>query len=395
MILLVPGISNAQGLADDMNSLHGVLDKLYNDMIPLFSDLIGVAQGIAGFGALWYIGIRVWRHIINAEAIDFYPLFRPFVLGFAIMIFPTGVIGVINGVMTPTVTATSAMVKDSNKAIARMLKEKEKAVKNSDPWKMYVGTQGNGDRAKWYKYTHDNQDPSKEGYLDGIGNDIKFAMDKAYYGFKNSVKEMMSEVLRVIYEAAALCINTLRTFNLIVLAILGPLAFGIAIFDGFQNTLTSWFARYINIYLWLPVANIFGRIIGEIQEKMLELDLSQIKNKGDTFFSSTDTAYMVFMIIGIVGYFTVPTVAGYIVNAGGGGAMMQKVTSIISSTASTAGSIGKAAGGRMINGAGNILGAGYNIHEGYSGKNEGSGKYASAGKAIGKSLGYMENKING
>ena len=51
-----------------------------------------------------------------------------------------------------------------------------------------------------------------------------------------------------------LCINTLRTFSLIVLAILGPLVFGLAVFDGFGHTLTVWLARYINVFLWLPVA---------------------------------------------------------------------------------------------------------------------------------------------
>src|SRR5690606_32308476 len=140
----------------------------------------------------------------------------------------------------------------------------------------------------------------------------RFAMAKASYNFRNSVKEWMSEVLRLLFEAAALCINTLRTFQLIVLAVLGPLVFAFAVVDGFQHTLTVWIARYINVFLWLPVANIFGSIIGKIQEKMLELDISQVQHSGDTFFSSTDTAYLVFLIIGIVGYFTVPSVANYI-----------------------------------------------------------------------------------
>src|SRR5690606_40522176 len=95
---------------------------------------------------------------------------------------------------------------------------------------------GSGDRDKWYKYTHDGEDPSGEGFFEGIGNDIKFAMSKASYNFRNSVKEWMSEVLRVLFEAAALCIDTLRTFQLIVLSILGPLVFGLAVFDGFQHT---------------------------------------------------------------------------------------------------------------------------------------------------------------
>ncbi|KFF13744.1 conjugative transposon protein TraJ [Flavobacterium hydatis] len=351
----LPFTSHAQGMADDMNSLHSVLEQLYDEMMPLCSNLLGVGQGIAGFGAIWYIASRVWRHIASAEPIDFYPLFRPFVIGFCIMIFPS-VLYMINGVMKPTVTATAAMVEGSNKAIEVLLKEKEDAIKTSKTWQMYVGATGSGDQDKWYKYTNDNADPNDQGMLEGIGNDIKFAMSKASYNFRNSVKEWMSEILRVLFEAASLCIDTLRTFQLVVLSILGPLVFGIAVFDGFQHTLTVWLARYINIYLWLPVANIFGSIIGKIQENMLKIDIAQVDEYGDTFFSSTDIAYLVFMIIGIVGYFTVPSVANYIVHAGGGGALGQKVTSIFSNSTTSAVNTASQGAGMAVDAMGNAAG---------------------------------------
>jgi len=333
--LLLPAMAYCQSLADEMSSLHVLLEQLYDEMIPLCSNLIGVSQGIAGFAALWYIASRVWRHLANAEPIDFYPLFRPFVIGFCIMLFPL-VLAMINGIMKPTVTATGAMVENSNRAIEELLRQKEEAIKTTDAWQMYVGEDGSGDREEWYKYTHDGAEASDEGLIESIGNDIKFAMAKASYNFRNSVKEWMSEVLRVLFEAASLCIDTLRTFQLVVLAILGPLVFGLAVFDGFQHTLTVWLARYINIFLWLPVANIFGSIIGKIQEKMLAMDIAQVNEHGDTFFSRTDMAYLVFMIIGIVGYFTVPSVANYIVHAGGGGALGQRVTNLFSTTSTTA-----------------------------------------------------------
>ncbi|KFF16584.1 conjugative transposon protein TraJ [Flavobacterium hydatis] len=382
--VLLPFVSQAQGIADDMNGLHSVLEKLYDEMMPLCSNLLGVGQGLAGFAAIWYIASRVWRHIASAEPIDFYPLFRPFVIGFCIMIFPS-VLYMINGVMKPTVTATAAMVEGSNKAIERLLKEKEEALKNSDPWKMYVGSTGGGDQDKWYRYTHDDEDPKKEGMLNGIGNDIKFAMSKASYNFRHSVKELMSEVLRVLFEAASLCIDTLRTFQLVVLSILGPLVFGISVFDGFQHTLTVWLARYINIYLWLPVANIFGGIIGKIQENMIKIDIGQVNEKGDTFFSSSDAAYLVFMIIGIVGYFTVPSVANYIVHAGGGGALGQKVTSIFSNATSSAmGTVSQGAG-MTADAMGNAVGR---ISQSMSSSGNSSSYFKDK-------EGYMGNKLKG
>ena len=69
-----------------MKGLHGVLEQLYDEMMPLCSQLIGVGQGLAGFAAMWYIA-RVWGHLPRAEPIDFYPLFRPFVIGFCVLFF--------------------------------------------------------------------------------------------------------------------------------------------------------------------------------------------------------------------------------------------------------------------------------------------------------------------
>lgn len=385
---MLPLASHAQGMAGEIKGLRGVLEQLYNEMMPLCSDLITVGQGIAGFAALWYISSRVWRHLAAAEPIDFYPLFRPFVIGFCIMIFPS-VLDLINGIMNPTVTATAEMVEGSDKAIAVLLQQKENTIKKTDAWQMYVGATGSGNRDRWYKYTHDNADPADEGFFEGIGNDIKFAMSKASYNFKNSVKEWMSQVLQVLFVAASLCIDTLRTFQLIVLAILGPLVFGLSVFDGFQHTLRVWIARYINIFLWLPVANIFGAIIGKIQEKMILLDIGQIHQSGNTFFSSTDIAYLVFLIIGIIGYFTVPSVANYIVHAGGGSALGRKVTSIFSSSSSRV--AGMATGGAGM--AAGALGSTVNQMRGnMSGQASSAENFGNKGASASS---YMGDKLKG
>ncbi len=332
---MLPVAVLAQGISGSLHGMQPVLEKVYGEMMPLCSKLIDVGRGLAGFGALWYIGSRVWRQIAAAEPIDFYPLMRPFGLGLAILLFPL-VIGMMNGVMQPIVSATGAMVKDSGRAIERLLAQKEAALKKTKKWQMYIGDSGSGNREAWYKYRNP-KDPNgdDESFLQGISNDMSFFMERQGYNFRNSIKQWMSEVLEVLYAAAALCINVVRTFMLIVMAILGPLVFGFAVFDGFQQTLTVWIARYINIFLWLPIANIYGSILGKIQENMLKLDISQLDGAGETFFSSGDIAYLLFLVIGIVGYFCVPSVANYVVHAGGGNAIVQKVNSIIVGTGNT------------------------------------------------------------
>ena len=45
-------------LAIDFTNLHEILQALYQDMMPLCEKLTGVAKGIAGLGALFYVAYR-------------------------------------------------------------------------------------------------------------------------------------------------------------------------------------------------------------------------------------------------------------------------------------------------------------------------------------------------
>lgn len=91
-------------LAVNFENLHQILQSLYEDMMPLCSQMTGVAKGLAGLGALFYVAYRVWQSLARAEPIDVFPLLRPFALGLCIMFFPTLVLGTLNSVMSPIVT---------------------------------------------------------------------------------------------------------------------------------------------------------------------------------------------------------------------------------------------------------------------------------------------------
>ncbi|HVU97993.1 MAG TPA: conjugative transposon protein TraJ [Puia sp.] len=310
---------------NELQGLQGVLAQLYNNMLPQCGALVGVAQATAGFAALWYIGARVWAHIAKNEPVEVWPLLRPFAIGGVIVLYPYA-IGLLNGILQPTVTETAKVYANNNAAIDTLLMAKEAALKQTVDYQLYVGANGEGNEALWEAYSGNAGSISP---FSGITNAFQFAMAKAYYNFKNSIKEWLSEVLQLLYEAAALCVNTIRTFQLIVLAMLGPLALGFSVFDGWQGSLSGWLARYVHVFLWLPVANIFGSLTANIQVNMLQLDLNQIQTSGRTYFSSMDAGYLIFLILAIVGYFTVPTVAGYIVRADGSGVLGNGVTRLV------------------------------------------------------------------
>jgi conjugative transposon TraJ protein len=343
LIGLAQDESTSSGVATSIGGLQATLDQVFQTMLGKCGELIGVGQGLAGFGALWYIGYRLWGHLARAEEIDFFPLLRPFGIGLALAAYP-GLIALANAVLQPTVVATNALVTDSNQAIGTLLQQKQAVIQQGQEWQMYVGPDGSGSLDKWEQLSGD----ADSGPISGVSNWLKFEMAKAAYNMRNSFKLLLSEFLEILFEAAALCINTARIFYLIVLAIVGPLVFGLAVFDGFHQLISAWLARYIHIFLWLPVCNIFGSIIGQIQQEMVKIDIAQLQSSGHTWFGPTDVAYLVFLLMGIIGYFTVPSITQQIITilpVGGSHMTMvtntssQATSSVVSGAATAASSV--------------------------------------------------------
>jgi conjugative transposon TraJ protein len=305
----------------DISGLQATLQQVYSTMIVHCSELIGISSAIAGFGTLWYVAGHIWMRMAKAQPVEIEPLYRPLAIGIAIALFPS-VIALINGVMEPTVEGTAAIFNDANQGVATLLDEREQALEQSSDWQMYVGVNGGGSLEKWEQLSGE----ANSGFMSGLSNGVKFEMAKAAYNLKNSIKVWLSETLQVLYEAAALCINTVRTFYMIILAILGPLAFAFSVYRGLEDSLSQWLSRYLHVFLWLPVANIFGSLLAQIQQEMIKLDIAQLGSTGQTTFGSTDAAYIIFLIMGIVGYFTVPSVANYIVRSAGMGARLWRTS---------------------------------------------------------------------
>ncbi len=110
----------------DFDQFHQTLRMLYDQMMPLCSNMIGIAKGIAGLGALFYVAYRVWQSLARAEPIDVYPLLRPFVIGACIMFFPTLVLGTINSIMSPVVQGTNQMMQSETFDMKKFAEQKDK-----------------------------------------------------------------------------------------------------------------------------------------------------------------------------------------------------------------------------------------------------------------------------
>lgn len=299
-------------LAIDFTNLHTVLEGLYDEMMPLCEDILEIGKGLAGLGALFYVASRVWQSLARAEPIDVYPLLRPFAIGICILLFPTLVLGTLNEGLGLIVQGTHSMVEEQTLDMERYRAQKDELEREAmmrSPETAFLVSDEEFDRQL-----------DELGWTPGdMATRLGMYVEVGMYNMEKKIRDAFRSLLELLFAAASLLIDTVRTFFLVVLSILGPLAFAFSVWDGFQSTLTQWFARYISVYLWLPVSDLFSCMLAKIQVLILQSDITELQSNPEYSIDNSNSVYIVFMLIGIIGYFTVPTVANWIVQAGGAG----------------------------------------------------------------------------
>ena len=256
----------------DTDNIHTILRQLYDDMMPLCSQMTGVARAVAGFGALFYIAYRVWQSLARAEPIDVFPMLRPFAIGICILLFPTLVLGTLNSVMSPIVQGVSTMLEGQKLDLEELRQQKDEL--ETEMMKRNPETTYLVDDAEFDKELENlGISPSDLATMAGM------YAERGLYKLQKMIRDGFRYILELVFEAVSLMIDVLRTFFLIVLSILGPLAF--------------------------------------IQQLSIEHDIVQMQTDPGFSLDSSDGVYLIMMLIGIIGYFTVPTVAGWVIQAGG------------------------------------------------------------------------------
>ena len=336
----------------NFDNLHEILRSLYEEMMPLCADMAGVAKGIAGLGALFYVAYRVWQSLARAEPIDVFPMLRPFVIGLCIMFFPTVVLGTLNGVMSPIVKGTNGILQAQTFDMKKYREQKDRLEYEAmarNPETAYLVS----DEAFDKQIEELGFSPADLATMTGM------YLERGAYNLEKKVRDFFRSIMELLFEAAALIIDTLRTFFLVVLAILGPIAFAISVWDGFQSTLTQWVCRYVQVYLWLPVSDLFSTILARIQILMLQNDITELQNNPAFSIDASNGVYIVFLVIGIVGYFTIPTVSGWIIQAGGMGSYNRSINNMASLAGKRAAGAAGAVAGNAAGRAGHLIKSAY------------------------------------
>ena len=340
------------------DNLHTILRVLYDDMMALCYPMSQVAMAIAGIGALLHIAYRVWQSMAQAEPIDLFPLMRPFAIGICILFFPTLVLGSLNGILSPLVKATHSLMVGQTLDMEQWQERRERLELES--------------REQMPPDSYYAEDEEMERELNELGLDdqTQQALDRmneqrSSWSVKGIIFKCLAWVLELLFAAASVILDVLRTFYLIVLSLLGPIAFAISVFDGFQSTLTQWLTKYVSIYLWLPISDLFSAIIARLQSLAMRHDAELMAGGYNWYVDWSNSLNLIFMLVAVCGYLCIPSIASWVVQANGFAAYnktVSKMTSLVSA------------------------GAGWTMGKTWAGT-KGGGKAAwSGGKAIGRGI---------
>ena len=280
-------------------NLHTILRVLYDDMMALCYPMSQVAMAIAGIGALLYIAYRIWQSMAQAEPIDLFPLMRPFAVGICILFFPTLVLGSLNGILSPLVKATHSLMAGQTLDMEQWQERRER-----------LELEGREQMPPDSYYAEDEEMERELSEL-GVDDQTQQTLDRmneerSSWSVKGLIFKGLAWILELLFAAASVILDVLRTFYLVVLSLLGPIAFAISVFDGFQSTLTQWLTKYVSIYLWLPISDLFSAIIARLQILSLQQETT-----------SGTAVTLIFMVIGICGYMCIPSISTWIVQTGG------------------------------------------------------------------------------
>lgn len=296
-----------------------LLLNLKEEMMPLVGQMALVAKVVAALGCLVSIGMITIKAMSDNETINFWAFLRPLSLGFFIIMFQGVVIRGLDGLLQPIARATSALAAtmeiDYYEKSDRL--EEERARERLPENVVYHLTRDRQDAAR-SSQDENNQELSTRDYEEIARRDM--AADITYK--KTWFVSILETLLQMLSYSAKLIINIVGTFFLIMLSVMGPLAFAAACFPVFENSLSSWFSHYVTISLWLPIANIFTAIMSKANSLLCEQQLEAISMTG----ASNQLLLLAMMVVGIFGYFSVPSVANWIVQAGGSGSYTRNMT---------------------------------------------------------------------
>ena len=367
--------------ASDLTRADAMLERVYNVIFERAGIFVDIACFIGAMGAIVMISTHVYGRMLRGKSIYLSEVFRPLIILAALILY-TPLIQTVNLALEPTLNATKALVNGERDVLDNVLDEMLANDVKSGQTRAYnspnIGLMGPNMDGSFEAYLEAYSLEDDAGWFgtDRIGQFLAWKMESYLYKIRWMVRMALFWLLGFLYTAVVFCLSAVRTFTLSVLALVGPLALGFSLWSPFSRSFVTWLGRYIAVYLWLPVANIFGFLITTVMTEFNLVHIETVRAGGNAVaFSSLDILYAIMLVTGIVGYIAVPSITAYVITASG-------ASSLLSGAAGAGRMAAGAVGGAVVSGAsGAFAGGSSGVGGGSGGSGGGGGASASASEA--------------
>ena len=400
VLVFLPTIVFGQtGSTDDYNKLlqflkgDGAFEKWFMEaftkldttMAAQSAGAVMLGQAIGGFGALCYMGYLGWQMQEGARPWEVTPMIRPVIIAFILMYwgaFTSMIQYPLQSLAEPGIALFQEIEKDANDLRVERFKKQNQILE------ILIKQQAEEDAKQetldklekkaddsWYDVDVDKLlAPAREWYM------------KMEFKIQKTLSEIIEGISLTILRVCTYLIFFIQKVWSYVLIILGPIAVGMSLIPGFENSFSNWVTKFININLYTfityTIINIGQQLIMsgyqmELDRYALMIDSGGVADMNTlrVYVQNSGMMYtalfpcVAYIVTGI-GILMVPSIADSIVSAGGAG-IMSKGKAAGGTVASAGKAVGRTATAAA---AGGVAGA------------------VVAAKEIAKVVGKMNNK---
>ena len=400
VLVFLPTIVFGQtGSTDDYNKLlqflkgDGAFEKWFMEaftkldttMAAQSAGAVMLGQAIGGFGALCYMGYLGWQMQEGARPWEVTPMIRPVIIAFILMYwgaFTSMIQYPLQSLAEPGIALFQEIEKDANDLRVERFKKQnqilEILIKQQAEEEAKQETLDKLEKKaddSWYDVDVDKLlAPAREWYM------------KMEFKIQKTLSEIIEGISLTILRVCTYLIFFIQKVWSYVLIILGPIAVGMSLIPGFENSFSNWVTKFININLYTfityTIINIGQQLIMsgyqmELDRYALMIDSGGVADMNTlrVYVQNSGMMYtalfpcVAYIVTGI-GILMVPSIADSIVSAGGAG-IMSKGKAAGGTVASAGKAVGRTATAAA---AGGVAGA------------------VVAAKEIAKAVGKMNNK---
>lgn len=368
LTIFLPVVGFAQTDGDYSNLLQflkgdGAFEKWFMEVFTkLDTSIQDSAQGsalvgraIGGLGALMYLGYMGWQMAAGDREWEIVPMLKPILIGFT-LVYWTGFVNLIQApfeaIAEPGIAIFSDIESEVNDLRVQRFKKQQQLLD------AVIKLNAEEDaKQEVINNTSKDADDSWFDISDGIDKllqPIKEWQIRMQFQMQKLVAEVIEFVCLSVLRICVYLIFFIQKIWAYILIILGPIAVGMALVPGFENSLYSWVSKFINVNLYTFVAytiiNIGQQLIAsgytmEIERYDTLLTNGTVTNLDALMVYVTNSGMIynqlficVAYIVTGIGVLMTPTIADSIVSAGGAGAMtkMKNAARKVASSAKTA-----------------------------------------------------------